>query len=776
VTEPKELRLALVLNGGVSLAVWISGVVHEIDRLRRAKQGQTDTAGYDDALGEDRTARVDVIAAAIQGGGEDGPKPLLADGAPIRDVWLDIGDLAKLARPANAVDPRSLLKGDEYFLPTLEHVLDDLLVPAADSALGYPLYLYLTATALRATRDATFATSADTIYEPDHRVVFRFSAQGLEKDAAPSDPSEMGTTLPLDAREVTRLARAARSTSSFPAAFPPHEALLRRPGDETPTKTYLADGGILDNQPFDPVLDRVSLMPVTETWRRVLLYVVPYVTERAKAADANAAAPGIAEVVAASGLSRDLPKLTSLERVEAARAEGVTAARVTDVLHEAESEHIASAAEALLPTYREVQAREIAQTIEQWVASPPSVGTGTLGSDETLASTQARMPLDAGYGADALAELLPSPDWDEAKRAWRGASWCWGLSKAERFARGALRDLAPHEGEPYEIARERAMVVVRVVRVAMQELRGAFYKAWDDGTVDPLAAFKRAYRSIDGPLAEVDEALDALLVTAPLPGLDAGAWRERLAATEVVANVAGTRPPPAPSFDFYRVSADGCVLGHEARTPEAKLAGMQLGHFAAFMKRSWRANDWMWGRLDGVAWLGVVLGKDETWVDEQQIAILREELVQVGKAVAVDEREHYSPSATSIEATSAPVRTTAPCARAARASARLIAPMPPRTCPHAPPAPSSEPSSWWSRLYAVPGVYGPAPRRRHRSRRGSPSARRARTTRRAGPRPRASSGGRARAGARARGPPRARPTRRATAGRPARASRPPAAP
>ena len=29
-----------------------------------------------------------------------------------------------------------------------------------------------------------------------------------------------------------------------------------------------------------------------------------------------------------------------------------------------------------------------------------------------------------------------------------------------------------------------------------------------------------------------------------------------------------------------------------------KLAGLQLHHFGAFYKRSWRANDWLWGRLD----------------------------------------------------------------------------------------------------------------------------------------------------------------------------------
>ena len=41
-------------------------------------------------------------------------------------------------------------------------------------------------------------------------------------------------------------------------------------------------------------------------------------------------------------------------------------------------------------------------------------------------------------------------------------------------------------------------------------------------------------------------------------------------------------------------------LGHSAATPAEKLAGMKLGHFSGFLKRSWRANDWLWGRLDGV--------------------------------------------------------------------------------------------------------------------------------------------------------------------------------
>ena len=43
-----------------------------------------------------------------------------------------------------------------------------------------------------------------------------------------------------------------------------------------------------------------------------------------------------------------------------------------------------------------------------------------------------------------------------------------------------------------------------------------------------------------------------------------------------------------------------------------KLAGVELAHFGAFLKRSWRANDWMWGRLDAaerlVTLLDVIFG------------------------------------------------------------------------------------------------------------------------------------------------------------------------
>ena len=41
------------------------------------------------------------------------------------------------------------------------------------------------------------------------------------------------------------------------------------------------------------------------------------------------------------------------------------------------------------------------------------------------------------------------------------------------------------------------------------------------------------------------------------------------------------------------------LLDPQRSTPASKLTGMQFHHFGAFYKASWRANDWMWGRLDG---------------------------------------------------------------------------------------------------------------------------------------------------------------------------------
>ena len=58
---------------------------------------------------------------------------------------------------------------------------------------------------------------------------------------------------------------------------------------------------------------------------------------------------------------------------------------------------------------------------------------------------------------------------------------------------------------------------------------------------------------------------------------------------------------------FVQVSADSTSPLSPDGGAAAKVAGLQLGHFGGFLKRSWRANDWMWGALDGAAHLIAVL-------------------------------------------------------------------------------------------------------------------------------------------------------------------------
>ncbi len=62
------------------------------------------------------------------------------------------------------------------------------------------------------------------------------------------------------------------------------------------------------------------------------------------------------------------------------------------------------------------------------------------------------------------------------------------------------------------------------------------------------------------------------------------------------------------ALELVQVSADTrSLLAPDWQTAQHKLTGMQFHHFGAFYTRSWRANDWMWGRLDGAGWLVHVL-------------------------------------------------------------------------------------------------------------------------------------------------------------------------
>ncbi|MBA2280391.1 MAG: DUF3376 domain-containing protein, partial [Acidimicrobiia bacterium] len=131
------------------------------------------------------------------------------------------------------------------------------------------------------------------------------------------------------------------------------------------------------------------------------------------------------------------------------------------------------------------------------------------------------------------------------------------------------------------------------------------------------AADASAAGAVDEALAVLDGIDVALLVLhrgAPTGSLDVIRYLtlSGTADTPLAADFRWPERGPAPAPDVPRFT----TLRHlpalprsESRhiDPASKLAGNQLSNFAAFLDERWRANDWMWGQVDGAATLARLL-------------------------------------------------------------------------------------------------------------------------------------------------------------------------
>jgi patatin-related protein len=277
VPRTDELRLALVLNGGVSLAVWMGGVAFELNRLVREThpvyRGLLELTGT--------AARIDVISGTSAGGINGAALALaqLHDRSlySLRDVWLRTGGLDKLLHDPDDAELSSLLRGDEWFLPQIRAAFDGLAQGKCATPQRVPLSLSLTSTLLDGIAHKGLDDFGAEIEDTVHRALWEFPHLDADDDAF------------ADSGIVDQLAFAARSTASFPVAFAP--AHFKAQGDlfrgksrlkaltssrsDVVSDALLLDGGILDNQPFDAALKAISKLPAEGNTRRVLAYVVP---------------------------------------------------------------------------------------------------------------------------------------------------------------------------------------------------------------------------------------------------------------------------------------------------------------------------------------------------------------------------------------------------------------------------------------------------------------------------------------------------------------------
>lgn len=735
----RELRLALVLYGGVSLAIYMHGTTRELHRLVRASalaDGEEPPTPSERvyrellaARAQERGVRTRVVCDVIAGtsaGGINGVylAKALAHDRPqdaLRDLWFERGDLGGLVRGPRRIPlplrlswvlptlwRRPLLDGDRMG-GWLYEALEAMDAGGGDGSLmppGHELELFVTMTDFHGYRRQVPTQDPAVVTEARHRHVMRYR-YGRDRDDF--------TASTLD---NAALAFGARATSCFPGVFPPvslssfesclsrtagvdvdlgglrgrffpHYGLAGAPAEDA----WFVDGGVLDNRPFGHVIDAVRRRPAqTEVDRRVL-YVDPDPAPEEPDQDGPArGAPNPVATVLASlvGLPRNEPLLDELLRVEAHndRVRQVRSVietqwdRVTDLVdatlegqdlaalppspddarlgrwRSAVHERAVEDAGLAYATYVRTKVGDVvgtwARTVCRLCGYPPEVPQAAVirsilwawadraglfqreqvrPSDDQVAFLR---DLDLGYGIRRLRFVIAALSWWyeptreefplptraqldagkarlaravaelEAAEAGRGLSdelcaritACLGAERLEGLVRGRASP-----GAFLDHHTEELNGLVTAVREHLRERLVAFtpdvYRDMHALTADwhPEARRRLLVRYLGFPI------WDALLF--PLQALTDAGERDHV--------------------EIVRVSPrEATLLG---RPDPAKLEGVRMHHFGAFLSRRGRENDYLWGRLDAAERLvTLLLGRaDPAWCRRAFEAILAEE-------------------------------------------------------------------------------------------------------------------------------------------------------
>lgn len=393
----KELRLALVCYGGVSLAVYMHGVTKEIWHLARASrnfhQGDTPAGGvqaiYQDLLEsiQDRCQlRLRFLPDILTGASAGGINAVFLAQAinsgqslePLTKLWLENADIDQLVdpeaeplwryakiwaqplaewvlrRPGNAVSESvaketraevrekvSKLVRGRWFEPPFSGsnftaLLFDALKAMEASELerpllppGHPIDLFVTATDFRGHMELLRLNSPPVVEETEHRLPIAFSGQA---------PIDSGRPL----ANLLELTMAARSTASFPGAFPPlqtreidwlakereeawsgRDAFLKRIMPVhyragTADQISLIDGSVLVNAPFGGAMKALEGRPAQREVDRRFVYIDPR-PDRYGTVKEDAASPvGFFAAIfgSLSTIPREQPIRDNLEQLE----------------------------------------------------------------------------------------------------------------------------------------------------------------------------------------------------------------------------------------------------------------------------------------------------------------------------------------------------------------------------------------------------------------------------------------------------------------------------
>ncbi len=701
----REVRLGLVMYGGVSLAVYENGVAQE---LHRAVRGEGIYGLIKELIDSDII--VDIVSGTSAGGINGillshaiANNRRFADSAKL---WREDGDILRLMRSTNDPSTASLLDSEGYYQPRLQQAFQKMTPYDESENSPYQsevkeLDLFVTGTDIDGNVYTVFDDQGHAIDVRDHKAVFQLS---YRKDREKNEFDVIKHPVAAEA-----LAKLSRVTSCFPVAFAPvsvtnsvdreeADGLLQSWGKLGRSANFL-DGGVLDNKPFSYTIEAIFSRSADRDVNRYLLYVEPDPERFQKNHPKNppnvleAAMKALIAIPGYESISADLADINERNRKLALQEEladcvrkdvrwnlGDSCLRGNTDAQEAGMKAVAESDPVRFAIYRQSRLAQLRDRALMGILK--NKGNTQWLQDEQREQAELLVKAFGELGMGYLQKNAPRlEDLDVYFRIRRlfhliyfikGILWDRpGSRDMSKSQQGACRDLWRHLNhmvQVLEIIRYYMEYMVDEVEISFSsmaasdredERRQKAFLIWgkvnncmkqlllSDGIVIPELA-KRDVKG-DETKAQRDE-----LNKAARRSRDAFAKLLRVRATKAAAT-AGEAPfegrillqetdlmerdlllafegqVPKEILDEYcrfphidshlfptelvsgihakdrirtvRLSPIDAKRGLSDQTLADKLCGDQLGHFSGFLKRSWRSNDIMWGRIDTVCQL-----------------------------------------------------------------------------------------------------------------------------------------------------------------------------
>lgn len=707
----KELRTALVCFGGISLAVYMHGVTKELWHATRASRAfhcpQSDNVGGVEAvylrlyeeIALTRELRLRLLPDIISGASAGGINGVflaqaIATGQslePLTAMWLERADIdvlldpdakpwgrfAKfwaqplvwfvLKRPGNVVSSTvapqtrsevrrkvsSLIRA-RWFSPPFSGIGFSRMIADALDAMaaapegapllpdGHPIDLLVTATDFNGHLEEIHLNSPPTVVESEHRLSIAFRHTADRKQ-------------PVGLAAVPELVLAARSTASFPGAFPPllveeidqlveergalwqgRDKFLERimPGHwkrGSIDSVALVDGAVLVNRPFAQAIGVLRDRPARREVDRRFVYIDPS-PDHMRIAPKGGRTVGFFSAIfgSLSSIPREQPIRDNLEALERQSRQRARLRHIVDALRPEIEEAVETLFGRTLFFDRPSARRLTVWRNKAQQAAAERAGFAFHGYAQTklagivtglaeLIHEAAPQAASAGNietalwkylsrnGLDHLSALRGGAT-DEAIMFFRTHDIAFRIRRLKLLARRLTHEWeASDEISPAarEIARDavyRAQALYQG-RETAEGLGPGFAETAAVAMVDPGAVLSAIAARRD--LVGLDLQVDTILVTA----LDSMAkpLRRRFLHAYLgfpfydIATLPLLQGEGMNEFDpvkVDRISPDDATSIRKGGT-FACLRGVEFFNFGAFFSRAYRENDYLWGRLHG---------------------------------------------------------------------------------------------------------------------------------------------------------------------------------